>query len=307
MATTASHGLPPGHILLALAVVAIWGTNFVVIRIALDELPPLTLATLRFAFALVPAVFFVRRPRVPWASIAAYGLLIGFGQFALLLLAMNGRISPGLASLVVQSQVFFTIGIAMWRSGEQVRGFQIGALLLAVAGIGVILAHADRNATPLGLAMVLAAALSWAAGNIVARETGVRAMFGYVVWSNLFAVPPLALCALLVEGPGTIAAALAHASPGAWVAVVWQAAGNTLFGLVMWGWLLARHPAATITPMALLIPVFGIGTSALMLGETLPAWKLAAGALVLGGLAINVLWPVRHRLPGLPWRRGAAT
>ena len=81
--------LPLRHFFLALAVVAVWGTNFVVIKLALGQLPPLLFGALRFAFALLPAVFFLRRPAVPWANLAGYGLLIGAGQFGLLYLAMN--------------------------------------------------------------------------------------------------------------------------------------------------------------------------------------------------------------------------
>ena len=299
--------LPLRHLLLALAVVAVWGTNFVVIRIGLDDLPPLLFATLRFLFALLPAAFFIRRPAVSWGSLAAYGMLIGFGQFGLLYIAMTSFISPGLASLVVQSQVFFTIGLAMAFSGERVRFFQIAALLMATVGIGLILAHGDASATPLGLGLVLLAAISWAGGNHVAKASGATDMLAYVVWASLFSVPPLLLGSLVVEGWPAISAAIAHSGPEAWAAVLWQSVGNTMFGYAAWGWLLSRHPAATITPMAMLVPVFGMGASALLLGEALPMWKLAAAALVIGGLAINVLWPLAARLPGFPWRRGAAS
>lgn len=297
--------IPLRHLFLALAVVAVWGSNFVVIRVALDDLPPLLFATLRFTFALLPAAFFVRRPDVAWRHLAAYGVLIGFGQFGLLYIAMNGFISPGLASLVVQSQVFFTIGLAMAFSGERVRPFQIVALVLATIGIGVIVEHGDSSATPLGLGLVLLAALSWGVGNHVAKASGASNMLAFVVWASLFSIPPLLAGSLLMEGWPAISAALAQAGPEAWGAVLWQSAGNTLFGYAAWGWLLARHPAATITPMAMLVPVFGMGSSAILLGEPLPGWKLWAAALVIGGLAINVLWPMAARLPGYPWRRGA--
>lgn len=287
--TAAAPGLPLRRLLLALAVVAVWGTNFVVIKVALNTLPPLLLATLRFALALLPAVFFVARPAVPWRQLAAYGLLIGAGQFGLLYLAVSAHISPGLASLVVQTQVFFTIGLAMLLDGERVGPRQWAALVLGAAGIGVIAWHADASTTPLGLALVLAAAAAWAGGNTVARRGPRADMLSYVVWSSAFALPPLALASWWFEGPARIGAALAQADAGVWAAVVWQAAGNTLFGYAAWGWLLARHPAATVAPMALLVPVFGMGASALLLGETLPAWKLSAAALVMTGLALNLL------------------
>jgi O-acetylserine/cysteine efflux transporter len=283
--------LPPRHLLLALAVVAVWGTNFVVIKWALGTLPPLLLGALRFALAFAPAALFVRRPAVAWRTLAAYGVLIGAGQFGLLFIAMRTEITPGLASLVIQTQVFFTVGLAMALAGERVRGFQVMALVLAAAGLGLIVAHTDASNTPLGVSLVLLAALSWAAGNLVAKRAGRVDMLGFMVWSSLFAVPPLLLLSIVLEGAQAIAQGLAAADAGVWAAVLWQSVGNTLFGYGAWAWLLARHPAVTITPMALLVPVFGMGASALWLAEALPPWKLAAAALVLAGLALNLLWP----------------
>ncbi len=283
--------LPLRHFLLALAVVAVWGTNFVVIRVGLNHLPPLLFATLRFTLVLLPMAFFVKRPAVSWANLAAYGVLIGAGQFGLLFVAMKGSISPGLASLVVQTQVFFTIGMAMGINREPIRSFQIAALLLAASGIVLIAAHGGGAATPLGVVLVLLAAASWSGGNIVARQAGAVNMLAYVVWASLFSIPPLFLMSLWLEGWPAMVKGVTGADAWTWLAVAWQAVGNTMFGYAAWGWLLARHPAATVTPMALLVPVFGMGASALLLHEGLPAWKLTAAALVLAGLAVNMLWP----------------
>jgi O-acetylserine/cysteine efflux transporter len=160
------------HFLLALAVVAVWGTNFVVIKLALGQMPPLLFATLRFLVVVLPMVFFLPRPAVPWRNLAAYGLLIGVGQFGLLFVAMNGHISPGLASLVIQTQVFFTIGLAMLMAGESLQRVQWLALMLGAAGLAVIVSHTDGSTTLLGLGLILLAALSWAGGNLVSRAAG---------------------------------------------------------------------------------------------------------------------------------------
>ncbi|KQT48779.1 hypothetical protein ASG43_07965 [Aureimonas sp. Leaf454] len=283
--------LPVRHMLLALAVVAIWGTNFVVIRVALDHLPPLLFASLRFCLVIVPAIFFVPRPAVPWSNMAAYGLLIGAGQFGLLFVAMQGSISPGLASLVIQMQVFFTIGLSIWLTGERVRLFQWAALVLAVSGIVVIAIHTDATTTPLGIGLVLVAAASWAGGNMASKRSGVRSLLPYIVWSSLFSAPPLFAMSLILEGPEAIASGILRADGATWAAVLWQTVGNTMFGYAAWGWLLSRHPAATVTPMALLVPVFGMAASAVLLGEALPPWKIAAASLVLSGLAFGILYP----------------
>src|SRR5262249_21962089 len=158
-----------------------------------------------------PAALFLRRPAVHWRNLAAYGLFIGVGQFGVLYVAMDGHISPGLASLVIQVQVFFTIGLAMKLSGERVHIYQWCALLIAAAGIGVTVAHADRSTTARGLAMTLIAAMAWACGNIAVTKAGTVNMLSYVVWASAYAIPPLIVLSLIFEGWGRIASSLQHA------------------------------------------------------------------------------------------------
>jgi O-acetylserine/cysteine efflux transporter len=283
--------LPLSHVWLAVAIMAVWGSNFVVMKAGLEHLPSLFFAGLRFTLVAFPVVFFLPRPRVRWRNLATYGLFIGLGQFGLIFTALNGHISPALASLVAQTQVFFTIVLALVFDDEGVKPRQWAALLLAALGLAIIAFHTDAQTSMLGLLLVLGAALCWALGNMASRNAGRVNMLSYVAWSSLFAAPSLLALSLAVEGPQAILQGVQEATMGTWGAVIWQALGNSLFGYAAWGWLLARHPAATITPMALLVPVFGFTTSALWLGEPLPIWKLAAAALVMAGLTLNLLAP----------------
>lgn len=293
-------GFSPRAFLLALAVVAVWGTNFVVIRLGLDALPPLLFAALRFTLVAFPLVFFIRRPAVPWRDLALFGLFIGVGQFGVLFIAIDGYIPPGVASLIMQVQVVFTIALAMRGSGERLAPVQYAALALALAGVAVILAHTGGATTTLGVLLCIAAAFSWSLGNMVQRRAGRVDMLAFVVWSSLFAIPPLFALAFAFEGTAAITTAIAAATPAVWATVAWQAVGNSMFGYGAWGWLLARYPASSVAPMALLVPVFGMGSAALFLGEPLPPWKLLAAALIIGGLAINMFGP------GLAARRARA-
>ncbi|MET0381821.1 MAG: EamA family transporter [Burkholderiaceae bacterium] len=283
--------MPLTHLLLALAVVAVWGTNFVVIRLGLDAFAPYTFAALRYTFSTLPFVLFVPRPTMSWGKLALFGVAIGVGQFGLLFWAMRADISPGLASLVIQSQVFFTIALSAVLHRERLAALQWPAFALAVGGLGVVASHVSAGAgvTPLGIGLVICAAVSWAVGNLVARSAGRVDALGFMVWSSPFAAVPLWIISTLHEGAAAISGSLAHAGAVAWAAVAWQAVGNTLFGYGAWNWLLARHAASTVTPTALLVPVFGMGASAVALHEGLPAWKLVAAALVMAGLGANLL------------------
>ena len=284
--------MPFSHLLLALLVVFIWGTNFVVIKWGLAEFPAFLFAAVRFALSALPWIFIFRRPAVPWSLLAKAGLLLGVGQFGLLYWAMRQDISPGLASLVVQAQVFFTIIMFMAVTGERARPLQVVALVLATCGYGMVAWYSATDPTSavtlFGFGTVMAAAFCWACANMAMRAAGRVNMLAFTAWSSLFPILPLLLISGFLDGGDRIVNALSHATVAGWLAALWQAVGNTIFGFGVWGWLLARHSAVTVTPMALLVPVFGILSSAALLDEALPAWKIIATCIVLAGLSLNV-------------------
>ena len=287
-----SNQLPLSHLLLALAIVAVWGTNFVVIKLSLDAFPPFLFAALRYTFAFLPLAFFIPRPKVSWGNMCAYGVAIGVGQFGILFFAIDGKISPGLASLVIQTQVFFTIGFAMFFAKERLRLYQAVAVSIAMTGLGTIALHTDASTTFLGLALVVFAGLSWGIGNTVSRRAGSINMLAYVVWASLFSLPPLFLMSWIFEGGWEqMSTSISSAPIGAWAGVFWQSWGNTVFGYAAWAWLLSKHPAAVVAPAPLLVPIFGMGASAFFLSEPLPLWKILAAGLVIAGLIVNLFWP----------------
>ena len=249
-------------------------------------------AALRFVFAFLPAVFFLPRPKVSWVNLCIYGLAVGVGQFGILYFAIDGNISPGLASLVVQTQVFFTIGFAMLFAKEQLKLYQAVAVAIAMTGLGIIAVHTDATTTFLGLALVVFAGFSWGVANTASRRAGAINMLSYVVWASAFAIPPLLLISWIFEGGwGSMYVSLTSAPIGAWLGVLWQSWGNTLFGYGAWAWLLSKHPAAAVAPAPLLVPIFGMGSAAFFLSEPLPLWKILAAGIVILGLMVNLFWP----------------
>ena len=271
---------------------AVWGTNFVVIKLSLGAFPPFLFAALRYTFALLPLVFFMKRPKVSWVNLCSYSLAVGVGQFGVLYFAIDGRISPGLASLVIQTQVFFTIGFAMFFAKERLRIYQMLAVLVAMTGLGIIALHTDASTTFLGLALVVFTGFSWGVANTVSRRAGSINMLGYVVWASAFAIPPLFAISFFFEGDWDhMSTSISSAPLEAWAGVLWQSWANTIFGYAAWAWLLSKHPAAVVAPAPLLVPIFGMGAAAYFLAEPLPLWKILAAGLVITGLVINLFWP----------------
>lgn len=283
--------MPIGHLLLALMVVAIWGFNFVVIKVGLADVPPLFLTALRFLFAALPAVFFVKRPAVPWRLFLGFGLIFGVVKFGLLFVGMKAGMSAGLSSIVLQMQAFFTIGFAFLVLGERPVPIQYLGAAVAIGGIAIIGAMRWQGASLVPFLLVIASAACWGISNILTKKAGRIDMLGFVVWTALVPILPLLALSSIFEGPAAIGTALAHPTWTAIGAVAYLAIPTTLFGYGVWSFLLSRHPAATVAPLTLLVPVFGMGSAALVLGEPFGGAEMAGAGLVFLGLVINVLGP----------------
>jgi O-acetylserine/cysteine efflux transporter len=283
--------LPVRHLLLALLIVSIWGANFVAVKVALRELPPLLLCALRFIVVLVPCIFFVPRPAITLRQLLAYGLTMFALQFGFLFFGMKLGMPAGLASLVLQFQVFVTLALAALVLKERISLAQIAGALIAGAGFFIVALHTGGEVTAAGLGCLLLAATSWGYANFSSKRLGRVNPLSLVVWGSLVVPVPMMIASLIVEGPELIGHSLTHMNAATLWSVAYIVYGSTLVGYSLWSWLLSRHPASTVTPFALLVPVFGMLSSAVVLGEPLPVWKLEAGALVIAGLALNIFGP----------------
>jgi O-acetylserine/cysteine efflux transporter len=280
--------MSPKDLLLALVVVLAWGVNFVVIKVGLHGVPPMLLGALRFTLAALPAVFFVKRPNLPWRWLFAYGATISFGQFAFLFSAMYVGMPAGLASLVLQAQAFFTLMFAAVFLHERFRLPNIAGLLIAAAGLAVIGLQGGHAMTLAGFALTLCAACMWALGNIVTKKVGKVDLVGLVVRGSL--IPPLPFFALsyAFEGPQRIVAALSGISAMSIFAIVYLAFIATLIGYGLWSRLLSRYPASQVAPFSLLVPIVGLASASLFLDERLSVVQVVGALLVMAGLAVNV-------------------
>jgi len=283
--------MPLKDLLLALVVIVVWGVNFVVIKVGLDGLPPMLLGALRFALVAFPAVFLVKRPQLPWRWLIAYGATISLGQFAFLFEAMNTGMPPGLASLVLQSQAFFTLFFAAIFLGERLRAASVLGLLVAAAGLALIGSENGASVPVFALLLTLCAASMWAMGNIITRRFGNIDLVALVIWGGL--IPPLPFLALSwwLEGPALIESALRGIGWSSLLSLAYLAFVATMLGYSLWSHLLSRYPAGKVAPFSLLVPVVGLSSSALLLGERLTPIQGWGALLVMAGLLVNVFGP----------------
>lgn len=280
-------------LLLALSVVIAWGINFVVIKVGLHGMPPFLLAGLRFTLVLFPAVFFIKRPTVPLKWLLAYGMTISFGQFAFLFLAIKLGMPAGIASLVIQAQAFFTLLFAGLFLTEKLQWNHLAGML--IAGVGMLLlaeAGGDSHTVPmLPLLLTLGAALSWGLGNISNKVIAQRyptPVMSLVVWSAAVPIVPFFACSWLFDGPVAIEQSLTHLSMRTVWSLLYLSFFATLFGYAVWGTLLKRYETWRIAPLSLLVPVVGLVSANLLLGETLSAAQLASALVIIAGLLLNM-------------------
>ena len=289
--------MSPRDLLLALGVVIIWGLNFVAIKWGVDEVPPFMLTALRYIGCVVPAIFFVKRPKVSWGLLIAYGLTVGVLQFSFLFPAIQMGMPAGLASLVMQMQVFFTMGLAVLFLGERPGPFQLGGALVALLGLVTIGAEHLGGLVLVPLLMTLAASFFWSLSNIVNKRVG-KIDLGFVVWGSLIPPIPMLILSWLFEGPSAYGAVLSM-TPQGLGAVLFIAYASTLFGYGMWAVLLGRYPASTVSPFALLVPVAGFAGAMIFLGEGVSLLEILGSVLIFLGLVLNVFgsrWLAARRL-----------
>jgi O-acetylserine/cysteine efflux transporter len=291
------------HSALAVLVAVLWGLNFVAIDFGLHpasgngsngsggaaDVPPLLFVAIRFVLVVFPCIFFVRKPEVSWKAIIGVGLFMSAGQFGLLYLGMALGMPPGLASLVLQAQVLLTVLLAARFLGERPSKRQLTGVVLGVAGLALVAVGRSLVAPVVPLMIVLAAALSWAAGNIIARKAKAASGLGLVVWSGAVVPLPLAGLSLIVDGPAAVVGTLTNLQPATILSALYTAIFASLVGYGIWNRLLSLYPSSAVVPFTLLVPAVGMTAAWLLISEVPTTAELAGGLLLLGGVATAVL------------------
>ena len=289
--------MTPAHIALAVLVAAVWGTNFIAMREGLDAFPPFLFSALRFLMAAVPWVFFIRFPAIRWTHLLGITGALVVTKFSFLFFGMNAGMPPGLTSLVLQSQAFFTVILASLILREHPRPLQIAGVVVAFVGIALIYHLADATVTTLGMTLVLLAGVAWAVSNLFMRVSKAPDMLAVIVWASLLGCPVLFGLSLVAEGPTLIATSIKSIDSKALFVLAYSAFGSTILGYVAWGMLIRTYGAGQVAPFSLLVPIFGMSSAWLYYGEPLGLARLSAAALVIVGLGMVAWRRKRVQLP----------
>ncbi|TFY88842.1 EamA family transporter [Pseudomonas kairouanensis] len=284
------------HLALAVLVTLVWGLNFPITKLGLRGIDPFVLTGIRFTLAALPLVFFIKRPAVPFGYVAAYGVIFGLGMWGVINYGIQVGVSPGIASLIIQLSVFFTLGWGVVLFNETLRDAQLVGAGLALIGLSGIIVNQDGSHAVLGVMLIVFSALAWSVGNVIIKKSGVKEIFSFMVWASLFPPIPLLLMAWCMHGSTAFENLPASLNATVIGSILFQVYLATHFAY--WGWnsLLKAYPVSTVAPLSLLIPVFGLASSVLIIGEQVSTPDLISMAIILTGLGVGL-----YRRPALGW------
>lgn len=286
--------MTPRHTLLALLVVVIWGVNFLAIDFGLEGVPPLVFLAMRFVLVAIPAIFFIKPPPIGWKNILLVGAFLSLGQFSLLYISLSLGMPPGLASLLLQTQVVLSVIVSSIVLRERPTRRQLIGIIVGMLGLAVVVIGHGAAAPWLPVVVLLLAALSWAIGNVLSRRAKVASGLSLVVWSGIIVPIPALALALLFDSPAVVVDSITHLSLAAILGTIYTAVLASLVGYGVWNSLLARYPTSAVVPFTLLVPVVGILAAWLVIGEQPTLTELIGGAVMLAGLAVAVIvWAAR--------------
>ncbi|MCP2327999.1 O-acetylserine/cysteine efflux transporter [Hamadaea flava] len=279
----------PRDILLAVGIAAVWGLNFISIKLGLDRMPALLFCALRLLAVGLPLLVLRRGPGVPWRWVAASALTLGVLHFSLFFWGIAEGMPAGLTSLVLQSQAIFTVLLAVPLLRERPGPRQLAGLALATGGMAVVAAGVGGERPPLAFALVLGSAVFWGLNNVIMRRAAPPDMARFMMWVGAVGGLPLLGISFAVEGFDADLAAVRGIDGTAIGAIAYTSALSTIVGFGLWGVLIRRYGAATVAPFSMLVPFFGMSSAALFLGERLEPTDILGGLLVVGGILLGAL------------------
>ena len=274
-------------LILGILVMIVWGLNFSVIKLGVNEIDPLLLTALRFTLATLPAIFFVKKPEVSWYYLIVYGWLFAIGIWGMATWSIQAGLSAGMASVLLQMNVIFGLFLGYFLLKEPLPLNKVFGSGIALAGLLLSLTVTDGSVTQLGLMLVLCAAISWSLASITIKKAGTKQVFAFSLWAMAFAPIPLFLIVYFQSGSDAFVQLSTQLNERIIFSVLFQAYPVTLLGYWIWNRLLVTYPLTTVAPLTLLVPIFGLLGGVLFYQEEVGMIKLIASVCVISGILIG--------------------
>lgn len=276
-------------LILGILVMIVWGLNFSVIKLGVNEIDPLLLTAFRFSLATLPAIFFVKKPDVSWWYLMAYGWIFAIGVWGMATWSIEAGLSAGMASVLLQMNVAFGLLLGYLLLKEAVPLNKIMGSGLAISGLLLSLTVSDGSVTQKGLILILLAALSWSLASIIIKKAKTKQVFAFNLWAMAYAPAPLFLIVYLQSGSDVFIQLAEQLNGKVIFSVLFQAYPVTLLGYWIWNRLLVSYPLTTVAPLTLLVPIFGLLGGVLFYQEEIGLIKLIASLCVISGILIGFI------------------
>ncbi len=272
---------------ITISVMAIWGVNFSMIRLGVSETNPLLVAAMRFVCAVVPLIFFIPRPQVPWRYLLAYGLVFGTGIWGMASCSITFGLSSGMASVLLQTDVITSVLVGVWLYKESLGKRMLAGMAIALLGLVIAVMTTNGNVTLLGTLFILIAAICWPLAGVIMKRANTKQTFAFNLWGMVFAPLPLVVLCVLVNGWDVLAFTYHHWALNSWISVLFQAYPTTLFGYWIWNKMLLKYPMSQMAPLTLLVSVFALLSGYLLFDEQLSAAQwISCSAFLIGILLV---------------------
>lgn len=279
------------HILLGVLTAFIWGINFVSIKMGYDVFTPFWLVTCRFVFCFFPFIFFVPRPKTPWQQLLKISLFFWLGQFIFTFCGMYRGVPAGLTSVLLQSNVIFTALLA-WILLKKKPSLQMSvSLSISLAGIVIIALDMGlgEGDSWIGYAFLLLSSICVAIGNLSLKTPVGENILSVIVWCSLITFIPSCALALYFEGWHQAVVIFENLNLKVCGSVLFTSYISTIVANFIWVYLMRHYEVTKVAPFTLMVPLFGILSSYLLLGEVLSPVIWVASSLVVGGLCLSYI------------------
>lgn len=276
--------MPLIGVLAALITVTLWGMNFIAVKVAITDVPPLFVSGMRFVILTILLSPFLKIPKGHFRGILEYAMIMGIGHFCVMFVSLQFiEISTG--GIVLQLGTPFIVLLAWLMLKERFGIWRFAGMLMAFSGIGVLIGFPGSDIDPLWLFGLVFAAFMWALSSIRAKQlAGGVQPFTLIAWMALLASPFVFLLSWIFES-GQVAAVM-NAEWRFWASLAYMIVASSIIGYGLWYWLIQRYDVSAVAPYNLLVPLVAAAGGIYVLGDVMTPIKLFGGAMIFAGVSL---------------------